>query len=57
MELGSDIKLVTKEYLAQITGWFSKDCERIITELKKHGMCIVKTGVVEMMKRSEDDGK
>lgn len=58
MELiGSDMKVVTKEDLAKITGWFSKDCERIIKELKKHGMCIVNTGFAEMMKRCEDDGK
>ena len=49
--------VLDKNGLYKETGWFSKDCERIIENLKQFGLVIIKEKDLETMKRMEDDLK
>lgn len=49
--------VLDKDGLYKETGWFSKDCEKIVDSLKKFGLVIVKEEDLETFRHMEDDLK
>lgn len=51
------MRVLDKHGLYEITKWFSKDCEKIVADLEKVGLVIVRKEDVERYNRMEDDLK
>ena len=53
-----DVKIMNKKDLYRRTGWFSKDCERLINRLAEHGLVIVDNAeLTKYLERMDDDLK